>query len=100
MGKTVHVPHFNRDTIEYASRERDESKPGIKTLRPFLKNVTEESDFKNFQDFIVSLDACYLLQKAIQQVYRCDSVTIEGAIVADLRRRFPASQKILCTVCR
>ena len=30
MGKTVYVPHFNRDTVEFASRERDESKPGIK----------------------------------------------------------------------
>ena len=31
MGKIVAVPHFNRDTVEFASRERDESNPGIKT---------------------------------------------------------------------
>ena len=40
MGKTVAVPHFNRDKVEFASRERDESNPGIKTLLPFLKNIT------------------------------------------------------------
>ena len=34
MRKIVNVPHFNRDTVEYASRERDESKPGIKILLP------------------------------------------------------------------
>ena len=44
MGKTVAVPHSNRDTVEFASLERDESKPGIKTLLLFLKNITEESD--------------------------------------------------------
>ena len=48
VGKIVYVPHFNRDTVEFASRERDESKPGIKTLLPFLKNITEESDLENF----------------------------------------------------
>ena len=41
IGKSVAVPHFNRDTVEFASRERDESNPGIKTLLPFLKNITE-----------------------------------------------------------
>ena len=59
MGKIVVVLHFNRDTVEFASRERDESNPGIKTLLPFLKNITEESDLENFQDLIVALDACY-----------------------------------------
>ena len=59
MGKTAHVPHFKRDTN--ASRERDEPKSGIKTLLPFLKNITEESDLENFQDLIMALDACYLL---------------------------------------
>ena len=54
MGKTVTVPHFNRDTVEFASRERNESNPGIKTLLPFPKNFTEESDFENFQDLIVA----------------------------------------------
>ena len=49
MGKIVYVPHFNRDTIEHASRERDESNPALKTLRPFLKNIIkEESDLENF----------------------------------------------------
>jgi len=57
MGKTVNVPHFNRDTFEYASRERNESKPGIKTLLPLLKNLPEESDLENFPDLIVALDA-------------------------------------------
>ena len=52
MGKTVYVPHFNRDTVEFASRERDKSKPGIETLLPFLKNNTEESDLENSQNLI------------------------------------------------
>ena len=71
IGKTVTVPHFNRDTVEFASRKRDESNPGIKTLMPFLKNITEESDLENFQDLIVTLDACYWLHKKIR-----DSETI------------------------
>ena len=69
----------------------------MKTLLPFLKNITEESDLENFQDFIVALDACYWLHKAISismsrfgDDRRCDP--------ADFKRRFPASQKILCTV--
>ena len=53
MGKTVTVSHFNHDTVEFASRKRDESNPGFKTLLPFLKNVTKESDLENFQDLIV-----------------------------------------------
>ena len=57
MGKKVTVPHFNRDTVEFASRKRDESNPGIKTLLPFLKNITEESDMENLQDLIVALYA-------------------------------------------
>ena len=60
MDKTVNVPHFNRETVEYASRERDESKPGIKILIPFLKNISKESDLENFQDLIVALKiVCY-----------------------------------------
>ena len=35
MGKTVYVPYFNRDAVEFASRERDVSKPGIKILLPY-----------------------------------------------------------------
>ena len=65
MGKAVYVPHFNRDTVEFASRERDYgSKPGIKILLPFLKNI-EESDLENFQDLILALDACYWLHMVI-----------------------------------
>ena len=44
IGKTVNVPHFNPDTVEYAPRERDDR---IKILLPFLKNITEESDLEN-----------------------------------------------------
>ena len=66
-GKTVTVPHFNRDTVEFVSRKRNESNPGIKTLLPFLKNITEESDFENFQDLIVALDACYWLHKTVSR---------------------------------
>ena len=87
VGKTVYVPHFNRDTVEFSSRERDESKPRIKTLLPFLKNITEESDLENFQDLILALDACYWLHDSKDDRSRCD-----------FRRRFPASLKILCTV--
>ena len=65
MGKTVYVSHFNRDTVEFASRERDGSKPGIKILLPFLKNGREESDFENLQDLILALDACYWRHKVI-----------------------------------
>ena len=65
MGKTVTVPHFNRDMVEFASRKRDESNPEIKTLLPFLKNITEESDLENFQDLMVALHACHWLQKTI-----------------------------------
>ena len=40
MGKTVTVPHFNRDTVEFAScKKRDESNPGIKTLLPLQKRT-------------------------------------------------------------
>ena len=67
MGKTVTVPHFNRETVEFASRKRNESNPGIKTLLPFPKTITEESDFENFQDLIVALDACYWFHKAISR---------------------------------
>ena len=72
MGKKVTVPHFNRDTVEFASRKRNESNPGIKTLLPFPKNITEESDFENFQDLIVALDACYWLHKAISRRFGDD----------------------------
>ena len=65
MGKTVTVPHFNSDTVEFASRKRDESNQRIQTLLPFLKKITEESDLENFQDFIVALEACYWLHKTI-----------------------------------
>ena len=67
MGKTVAVPHFNRDTVEFASRKGNESNPGIKTLLPFPTNITEESDFENFQDLIVALDAFYWLHKTISR---------------------------------
>ena len=65
MGKIVAVRHFNHETVDFASCERDESNPGIKTLLPFLKNITKESDLENFQDLIVALDAFYELLKAI-----------------------------------
>ena len=65
LAKTMYVPHFNRDTVEFASRERDESKPGIKTLLPFLKNITGKGDLENFEDLLQALDTCYLLQKVI-----------------------------------
>ena len=63
MGKTVYVPHFNCDMVKVASRERGESKLGIKTLLPFVQNITEESDLENFQNLILALDACYWLHK-------------------------------------
>ena len=41
MGKTVTVAHFNRDTVEFASRiKRDESNPGIKT--PYTASFSEK----------------------------------------------------------
>ena len=38
---------------------------GIKTLLPFLKTVTEESDLGNFQDLVAAVDASCWLHKAI-----------------------------------
>ena len=93
MGKTVYVPNFNRDTVEFASLERDESKPGIKTLLPFLKNITE-SDLENFQDLILALDACYWFHKVIS----INSSRFGDDRRCDFRRRFPAFQKTLGTV--
>ena len=61
MGKAVYVPHFNRGMVEFAFHERDGSKPGIKVLLPFLKNITDESELVNFQDLVLALDACYWL---------------------------------------
>ena len=48
MGKTVTVPHFNGDTVEFTSRKRDESNPGIKTLLPFLKKHYGSERFGEF----------------------------------------------------
>ena len=94
MDKTVDVPHFIRDTVEFASRERDGSNPGIKVLLRFLKNFTEESDLENFQDLILALYACYWLHMLI-------SISLSrfgDDRRCDFSRRFPASQKILGTV--
>ena len=93
LGKTVAVPHFNR--------ERDESNPGIKTLLPFLKNITEENDLENCQDLMVALDIYYWLHKAISirlSRFGDDRRCHLALHLADFKRRFPASQKILCTV--
>ena len=40
MRKTVNVPHFNRDTVKYASRERDNQNPKSKYC--FLFNSFSE----------------------------------------------------------
>ena len=74
---------LNRYTVEFASRERDESNPRIKTLLPFLKKkITEESDLENFQDLMVTLDVCCWLHKAISigLLPFGDDGVIEGAI--------------------
>ena len=58
MGKTVYVPYFNRDAVEFASRERDESNPGIKTLLPFLKKkkkIRQDRDLENFYTGLICL---------------------------------------------
>ena len=96
VGKTVYVPHFNRGTVEFASREREKSKPGIKILLPFLKNITEESDLENFQDLILALyiDASYWLHKVIPTSLS----RFKDDRRCDFRRRFPVSQEILGTV--
>ena len=59
------VPHFNCETVEYASRVRNESNPDIKILLPFLKKNTEESDLENFEDLIVALDACKIPERVL-----------------------------------
>lgn len=38
---------------------------GIKTLLPFLRNVTEESSLDDFRDLIAAVDASCWLHKAI-----------------------------------
>ena len=93
VGKTVRVPHFNLDTVEYPSRERDESKPGIKTLLPFLENIAEDSELEDFEDLIVALVACYWLHNAISvsssrfgDDRRCDFSPLGGDFL--LLRRF------------
>ena len=60
MGKTVNVPHFNRDKVEYAPREREDR---IKTRDQNTASFSEKhygrepfGEF-NFQDVIVALDA-------------------------------------------
>ena len=64
-GKIVTVPHFNRDTVEFASRERDESNPGIKKTASFSEKHYQRERLEYFQDLIVALDARYWLHKAI-----------------------------------
>ena len=44
-----YVPHFNRYTVEFASRKGDESKPGINPLLPSLKNITKERIWRIFK---------------------------------------------------
>ena len=78
MGKTVYVPHFNRDTVEFASRERDHER-WIKTRDQNAASLSEKHYGERFEEF-------------------SRSETIEGAILAGFRQRFPASQKILGTV--
>ena len=62
MRKTVNVPHFNPDTVEYAPRERDDR---IKTRDQNTASFSEKHYGRerfgqlNFQDVMVTLDACY-----------------------------------------
>ena len=60
MNKFLNMPHFNRDTVEYAPRERDDR---IKTRDQNTASISEKhygrepfGEF-NFQDVIVALDA-------------------------------------------
>ena len=86
MGKTVAVPHFNHDTVEFASRERDK---GSKHRFLFWKTLRKRA--------IVALDACYWLHKAISiSLSRFGDDRRCG--LSDFKRRFPASQEILCTL--
>ena len=98
MGNTVYVPHFNRDTIEYASREKDESKPGIKTLRPEKHYGWERCG--EFSRSHSSLRCLLFASMCNFNKFIAAIRTIEGAIFSDLRRQCPASQKILYTVWR
>ena len=77
-----------RDTLEYASRERDQQKPAIKTVLRFLINITEENMKRAiWRIFKISQWPQMLaigLIRQFQYVYR-DSDTIEGSILADLK---------------
>ena len=77
----------------FRTGKRDESKHGIKTLPPFLKNITEENDLENFQDLILALDACYWLHKVISislAIRRRSKVRFQPILGGDfqLLRRF------------
>ena len=86
MGKTVAVPHFNHDTVEFAPRERDK---GSKHRFLFWKTLRKRA--------IVALDACYWLHKAISiSLSRFGDDRRCG--LSDFKWRFPASQEILCTL--
>ena len=63
MGKTVYVPHFNRDTVEFASRERYGSKPEIKILLPFSEKHYGGERFGEFSRSHTAL-RCLLLALA------------------------------------
>ena len=48
MGKTVTVPHFNHDTVEFASRKRDEQNPEIKKTDAFSEKHYGRERFGEF----------------------------------------------------
>ena len=51
--------------LSRTTQEQWSSFMGIKTLLPFLKNITEESNLDHFQDLIAAVDASCWLHKSI-----------------------------------
>ena len=75
MSKTFYVPHFNRDTIEYASRERDKSKTRDQNTASFSEKHLGRERFGEFSRSHSGLRCLLFASKAI-------SITI-----AAIRRR-------------
>ena len=90
MGKIVAVPHFNRDTVEFAwIKSRDQNTVS------FSQNHYGRERFGEFSRSHTGL-RCLLLFIIWISLSRFGDD--RRCYLADFKRRFPASQKILCTV--
>ena len=95
MGKTITVPHFNRDTVEFASRKRDESNSRDQNTDAFSEKHYRRERFGEFsrshsglrclllasQDNFNKFIAIRRIPKTIQKVtnLRDESLTVPRA---------------------